>query len=100
MKLGVPATRAACSKRRSDSTALCSWWLNGNEPYSTEVLVPLRIEQGSMLVARQRLFLVLSLTVVFGRLLTVDCFTKRPEIALRPRLPLLPFLGIVITSFT
>lgn len=53
------------------------------------------------MLARQRpFFLVLSLTVVFGRLLTVDCFTKRPEIALRPRLPLLPLVGIVITSLT
>ncbi len=32
-------------------------------------------------------FLVLSLTVVFGLFLTVDCFTKRPLIAERPRLP-------------
>ncbi len=53
-----------------------------------------------LLVTRQRpLLLVLSLTVVFGRLSTVDCFTKRPEIALRPRLPLLPALGMFITSF-
>lgn len=44
-------------------------------------------------------FFALSLTVVFGFFLTVDCFTKRPEIALRPRLPLLPFVGISFTSF-
>jgi len=30
-------------------------------------------------------FLLLSLTVVFGFLCTVDCLTKRPVIALRPR---------------
>lgn len=32
-------------------------------------------------------FLVDSLTVVRGLLRTVDCFTKRPVIALRPRWP-------------
>lgn len=32
-------------------------------------------------------FLVDSLTVVFGCDLTVDCYTKRPVIALRPREP-------------
>jgi hypothetical protein len=49
-----------------------------------------------MFVARQRLFLELSLTVVLGLDLTVDCFTNRPEIALRPRLtPLLAFFVIV-----
>lgn len=39
------------------------------------------------------LFLALSLTVVFGFFLTVDCFTNRPLMALRPRLPPLDFEG-------
>ena len=42
--------------------------------------------------------LAVSLTVVFGFFLTVLCFTNRPEIALRPRLPLLPLVGMLITS--
>ena len=36
--------------------------------------------------------LLLSLTVVFGLFLTVDCFTNRPLMALRPRLPPLDFV--------
>lgn len=39
------------------------------------------------------LLLVLSFVVVLGLLLTVDCFTNRPVIALRPRLPPLDFDG-------
>jgi hypothetical protein len=37
---------------------------------------------------------VLSFTVDLGLFLTVDCLTKRPVIALRPRLPLLDLPGI------
>ena len=37
--------------------------------------------------------LVLSFVVVLGLRLTVDCFTNRPVIALRPRLPPLDFDG-------
>jgi len=40
------------------------------------------------------LLLLLSLTVVFGFFLTVDCLTKRPVIALRPRCPPLDFDGM------
>jgi transcriptional regulator with XRE-family HTH domain len=51
-------------------------------------------KSGAPCMSRQRpFFLALSLTVVFGLFLTVDCFTKRPEIALRPRLPP-PLLGM------
>jgi hypothetical protein len=38
--------------------------------------------------------LLLSFTVVFGFFFTVDCFTKRPVMALRPRLPPLDFVAI------
>lgn len=40
------------------------------------------------------LLLVLSLIVVFGLFFTVDCLTKRPVIALRPRCPPLDFDGM------
>ena len=53
---------------------------------------------GALPLCQRPFFFVLSLTVVLGFRLTVDCFTKRPEIALRPRLPLLSFLGISLTS--
>lgn len=42
-------------------------------------------------------FLADSLTVIFGLLFTVDCLTKRPEIALRPRFPLAA--TVPVTSF-
>lgn len=38
-----------------------------------------------------------SLTVVFGLRVTVDCFTKRPVIALRPRFPAI-LTSLVLTS--
>jgi hypothetical protein len=44
--------------------------------------------------------LVLSFTVVFGFFFTVDCFTKRPVIALRPRLPPLDFDAIRLPSLS
>lgn len=43
-------------------------------------------------------FLVDSLTVVFGFFLTVDCLTKRPVAALRPRLPPLLLLPAMCAS--
>lgn len=44
-------------------------------------------------------FLVLSLTVVFGLRLTVDCFTKRPLTALRPRWLPDDFLAMFVSRF-
>lgn len=41
----------------------------------------------------------LSFTVVFGFFLTVDCFTNRPVMALRPRLPPLDFDGTINSLF-
>ena len=40
---------------------------------------------------------LLSLIVVFGLFLTVDCLTNRPVIALRPRLPPLDLLGMGVS---
>lgn len=73
-------------------------------PVDTEVLVALRSGWGfsidadpasplaSDLVDYFRFFLVDSLTVVRGLRFTVDCFTYRPVIALRPCLAMSPLL--------
>lgn len=45
--------------------------------------------QACVVPSEKAYFLVDSFTVVRGFFLTVDCFTNRPVIALRPRPPLL-----------